>query len=170
MLVLFVRVINMPGIKSDSIDELLGKKREVDPKVSVEAGPAEPLPETSTPAPAAVSPEISPKTLAEQIKGREKEVSAEAAAPSGAGAVAAAKSMPTQSATGAGGATTDFSALKSLPSEEQVKILTEIVMTKGLEKALATIKRLQNPYLYDLLHDTLVDELYQRLKGPKLKE
>lgn len=62
----------------------------------------------------------------------------------------------------------DLKNLESLPREEQVKYLTEIVYQKGLERAIAAVQHLHDPYLLDLLHDTLVDELYQKLKGPRI--
>jgi hypothetical protein len=60
--------------------------------------------------------------------------------------------------------------LKGMSRAEQVEYLTEIVFQEGLEKAITLVKRLNDAYLLDLLHDTLVAKLYQKLKGPALKE
>ncbi|EKD49602.1 MAG: hypothetical protein ACD_63C00093G0003 [uncultured bacterium] len=61
----------------------------------------------------------------------------------------------------------DLQNILNLPQDKQIKMLVEIVMKDGLEKAIETIRKMNEPYLYDLLHDTLVDELYMKLKGPR---
>jgi hypothetical protein len=160
----------MPGNQSNSIDDLLGKKREGEPALTPEVTPVDNTTEAPVPEPKMPVPENVPKTLAEQITGRENETPEEAEGPSATTARAAAVTGKTQATPSAGAKIPSLQTIKSLPQDEQVKVLTEIVMTKGLDNALAIIKRLHNPYLYDLLHDTLVDELYQRLQGPKLKE
>lgn len=63
----------------------------------------------------------------------------------------------------------NLQVILKLPIEDQVKILTKMVYHEGLYKAVSVAEHLGNPYLLDLLHDTLVDELYQKLKGPKIK-
>lgn len=62
----------------------------------------------------------------------------------------------------------DLKNLENLPREQQVKYLTEVVYQKGLDRAIATVRRLNDPYLLDLLHDTLVDDLFQKLKKPAI--
>ncbi|MFC1721367.1 hypothetical protein ACFL0Z_00440 [Patescibacteria group bacterium] len=165
---------------SPSIDDLLKNKREKAPAgaglssteqpetPAASPTPEKPLAPESTPE-ATPSPEA-PRTLEEEIVGKEKKKLAETEGPQATSAAvqpATDSDQPSQSAPVISDA--DLKDIKSLPQEKQVKVLTEMVLTDGLEKALAVTKRLNNPYLYDLLHDTLVDELYQRLKGPKVK-
>ncbi len=57
--------------------------------------------------------------------------------------------------------------LGKLPKEDQVKVLTNVVYKDGLYKAINTAIKLGDPYLMDLLHDALVDELYAKLKAGK---
>ena len=40
--------------------------------------------------------------------------------------------------------------IKDLPQDEQVKVLTEVVMEQGLGKAISAVKSMNQPYLYDL--------------------
>jgi len=49
------------------------------------------------------------------------------------------------------------------PKERQIKLLTDLVFEKGISRAIEVAKRLENPYLLDEFHDTLVDELYNKL-------
>lgn len=61
----------------------------------------------------------------------------------------------------------NIDVLAKLPKEDQVRVLTKVVYKDGLYKAINTATRLDDPYLMDLLHDTLVDELYAKLKAGK---
>ena len=53
--------------------------------------------------------------------------------------------------------------LKDLDKTNQIKRLCQLAFEKGLDEAVEVAKKLDNPYLLDEFHDTLVDELYQRL-------
>ena len=53
--------------------------------------------------------------------------------------------------------------IKGQPQENQVKLLTDLALEKGVSHAIEVAKRLDNPYLLDELHDALVDELYNKL-------
>ncbi|GEM_PF-2913216 len=162
----------MPNDSSGSIDDLLKGKREQAPVEPAPTPEAAPVPEPEPPAPEAPPPEPKPErpeTLAEDIIGnKEKESKMEGEGPKSQPATAMDDSTTATKSAAPTVTDADLKNIKNLPQEDQVKMLSEMVMTDGLEKAIAVIKRLQNPYLYDLLHDTLVDELYQKLKGPKL--
>ena len=47
--------------------------------------------------------------------------------------------------------------------KNQVKVLSDIAFEKGLDAAIEEAKKLNNPYILDEFHDTLVDELYKKL-------
>jgi len=49
------------------------------------------------------------------------------------------------------------------PKERQIKLLIDLVFEKGISRAVEVAKRLESPYLLDEFHDTLVDELYNKL-------
>lgn len=146
-------------------------QREVRPETPLPPIPEKAPPEAGaeTPEPTATPPEAEAKPVAETLAAKQEEIKAEQTgeAPS----VAAMSGQTTVSPTPIGGyvSAADLKNLESLPREEQVKYLTEIVYQKGLDRAIATVQHLNDPYLFDLLHDTLVDELYQKLKGPRLK-
>jgi len=53
--------------------------------------------------------------------------------------------------------------LKILSPEEQVKELCELVFEKGLVFSVEVAKKLNNDYVLDKFHDTLVDELKPKL-------
>lgn len=61
--------------------------------------------------------------------------------------------------------------LKAEPKERQIKLLTDLAFEKGIIHATEVARNLDNPYILDEFHDTLVDELYKYLveKG-KLKQ
>lgn len=101
------------------------------------------------------------KTLEDELHGSPKEKqTGPAKAPADA-----AQTFPSPSIKVSDADIRKVSSLKT--KEEKVKALTEIVYRDGLFKAIEITRRLNDPYLFDLLHDTLVDELYQKLKGPK---
>ena len=61
--------------------------------------------------------------------------------------------------------------IKIQPKERQVQLLVNLAFDKGLSHAIEVAKRLENPYLLDEFHDTLVDELYNKLvQEGKLKQ
>lgn len=61
--------------------------------------------------------------------------------------------------------------LKVLDKEKQVQVLSDLAFTKGLSYAVSVARGLNNAYVLDKLHDTLVDQLYEELvKRGKLKE
>jgi len=55
--------------------------------------------------------------------------------------------------------------------ERQIQLLIDLVFQKGVEHAIEVARRLDNPYLLDELHDSLVDKLYKKLvEEGKLKK
>lgn len=61
--------------------------------------------------------------------------------------------------------------IKDQPKERQVQLLINLVFEKGIDEAVDVAKHLDSPYLIDELHDTLVDELYNKLvEQGKLKK
>ncbi len=120
------------------------------------------------------TPEVTPETVEASadaaIASKKEEIKAEPVAESlsaSAGPVPAPVKTPK---VGGYVSAADLKNLESLPRAEQVKYLTEIVYQKGLDRAITTVKNLNDPYLLDLLHDTLVTELFQKLKGPRVNE
>ena len=55
------------------------------------------------------------------------------------------------------------SELKLLGEEEQIKHLSDLAFHKGIGHAVEVAQNLDNPYLLDKFHDTVVDRLYQEL-------
>ncbi|MAF20655.1 MAG: hypothetical protein CMI55_03160 [Parcubacteria group bacterium] len=53
--------------------------------------------------------------------------------------------------------------LKDTSKENQVKALCDLAFQKGLDFAVETAKNLDNAYVLDEFHDTLVDELREKL-------
>ncbi len=53
--------------------------------------------------------------------------------------------------------------LKDLEQENQVKELCDLAFQKGLDFAIEVAKNLDNAYVLDELHDTLINELYKKL-------
>jgi len=163
----------MPNDSSGSIEDLMGKREtkpgdkgnvsDVEEKKQPEAKPASEI----QPKPTA---DTKIETLADEIAGKEAELQKEGEGPKArpANARIADDQLKKVAQKSTVVTAADLRNIKNLSQEDQVKVLTEMVMTDGLEKAIVVIKRLRNPYLYDLLHDTLVDELYNKLKGPKL--
>lgn len=61
--------------------------------------------------------------------------------------------------------------LKTYQADKQLKALVEIAFERGLKDAVEIAKRLENAYLLDAFHDTLVDELHKELVAQgKLEE
>lgn len=64
-----------------------------------------------------------------------------------------------------------FTTIKGFQKQRQVKILSDLALEKGINYAVSIAKRLDNAYVLDEFHDSLVDELYEELKRKgKLKE
>ena len=61
--------------------------------------------------------------------------------------------------------------LKALDQPGQLKSLSDLAFQEGLDYAIEVAKALDSAYLLDELHDSLVDELYQKLiEQGKLKK
>ncbi len=58
-------------------------------------------------------------------------------------------------------------APQAIEADDQVKILCELAFQKGVDVALKSAQELNNPYVLDEFHDTLVDQLYERLISEK---
>lgn len=57
------------------------------------------------------------------------------------------------------------------PKERQIQLLVNLAFEKGIFQAVEVVKQLDSPYLLDEFHDTLVDELYNKLvEQRKLKK
>jgi hypothetical protein len=54
-----------------------------------------------------------------------------------------------------------------LDSQNQVNILCELAFQKGLEEAIKAARSLNDPYILDEFHDTLVDKFYKQLVEKK---
>jgi hypothetical protein len=53
--------------------------------------------------------------------------------------------------------------LKNLDRQNQIKTLCDLALQKGLDFAVEVARNLDNAYVLDEFHDTLVDELYKKL-------
>ncbi len=61
--------------------------------------------------------------------------------------------------------------IKNQPKERQLQFLVDLALEKGIVEAVNLVRSLDNPYLLDEFHDTLVDQLYSQLvKEGKLKQ
>ena len=61
--------------------------------------------------------------------------------------------------------------LKGEKKERQIELLTDLAFDKGVIHATEVAKKLDDPYILDEFHDTLVDELYNHLiEQKKLKQ
>ncbi|PIQ92328.1 MAG: hypothetical protein COV69_02900 [Parcubacteria group bacterium CG11_big_fil_rev_8_21_14_0_20_39_14] len=61
--------------------------------------------------------------------------------------------------------------IKMLSKERQLEILNEIALWRGLASAVKIAKALNNAYILDEFHDTLIDKLYKELvERGKIKE
>lgn len=49
------------------------------------------------------------------------------------------------------------------PKERQIQLLVDLAFEKGVSHAIDVARSLNSPYLLDEFHDTLVDELYNKL-------
>ena len=52
--------------------------------------------------------------------------------------------------------------LKTLDDEKKIKKLLELAKTKGVAYAIGVAKKLDDPYVLDILHDTLAKEGYYK--------
>jgi len=65
----------------------------------------------------------------------------------------------------------DAKAIKSYEKNQQLKALVDLAFSKGVQHATEVVRNLDNPYLMDEFHDTLVDKLHEELvKRGKLEE
>jgi len=55
--------------------------------------------------------------------------------------------------------------IQNLDPQNQIKALCDLAFQKGLDFSIKTARGLNNAYILDALHDTLIDKLYERLKG-----
>lgn len=53
--------------------------------------------------------------------------------------------------------------IKTLDSQHQVKVLTDLAFQKGLSFSIRVARSLDNDYVLDEFHSTLVDKLYKEL-------
>lgn len=60
--------------------------------------------------------------------------------------------------------------IKDEPKERQIELLTNLAFEKGIVEAVKVAQKLDNPYLLDEFHDTLVDKLYNKLVAEKKLE
>ena len=61
--------------------------------------------------------------------------------------------------------------LEKLDRENQIKALTDLALQKGVDFAVEVAKKLDSAYTLDEFHDTLVDQLYNKLtEQGKLKK
>lgn len=65
----------------------------------------------------------------------------------------------------------DADRISTYEKNQQIKSLVDLAFTKGATHATEVVRNLDNPYLIDEFHDTLIDEMRQQLidKG-KLEE
>lgn len=59
-------------------------------------------------------------------------------------------------------------SISGIQRQRQVKMLTDLAMERGVHYAISVAKKMENAYVLDELHDTLVDELYEELKNKGL--
>lgn len=57
--------------------------------------------------------------------------------------------------------------IKSLDKNQQLQILVNIAFEKGISRAIKVARNLNNAFILDEFHDTLVDRLYNELKSRK---
>jgi len=61
--------------------------------------------------------------------------------------------------------------IKGEKKEKQIKLLTDLAFERGIIHATKVANKLDDPYILDEFHDTLVDELYKHLvEQGKLKK
>lgn len=61
--------------------------------------------------------------------------------------------------------------IKGLQRQRQIKILGDLALERGVNYAVSIAQKLDNAYVLDEFHDSLVDDLYEELKKRgKLKE
>ena len=61
--------------------------------------------------------------------------------------------------------------LKGEKKERQIQLLTDLAFEKGVSHATEVAKKLDDPFILDEFHDTLVDELHSYLvEQGKLKQ
>lgn len=56
-----------------------------------------------------------------------------------------------------------FNQLKKLNKDKQIDILARLAISNSIAEAIEWAQKLDNPYVIDKLHDTLVDKFYEEL-------
>lgn len=106
---------------------------------------------------------------AEKVKPLEQIISPEkpaAAPPTKAPAPAVAPAVANPEAV-----KTDTGQLRAMDKNQQIKALVDLAFQKGVIHSVEVARNLDNPYLLDEFHDTLVDELHKELvERGKLEE
>lgn len=65
----------------------------------------------------------------------------------------------------------DAERVKGIEKNQQIKNLVDLAFVKGAAHATEVVRNLDNPYLIDEFHDTLVDQMRQKLiEAGKLEE
>lgn len=57
----------------------------------------------------------------------------------------------------------DVKKIKALDQKHQVKVLCDLAFQKGLDYSIKTARALNNAYVLDEFHDTLIDKLREQL-------
>ena len=105
----------------------------------------------------------------EKQKPLERVVGAEKPAPSSVQPSLAPSSAPVAAAPAP--IKPETQSLKGLEKNEQLKNLVDLAFQKGISSATDVARDLDNPYLMDAFHDTLVDKLHKELvERGKLEE
>ena len=66
---------------------------------------------------------------------------------------------------------TDAAKISGIEKNQQLQSLVQLAFAKGVAHASEVVKNLDNPYLMDEFHDTLIDEFYKALvEQGKLEE
>jgi len=108
------------------------------------------------------SPEVEPQTESEKII--EQLIGTQGEAPQIGVPAPAQDDQPTE-------VLNKIKEIKNLDQEHQVQTLCELSLQKGLSYAISVARGLDNPHVLDAFHDTLTDELRQRLiQEDKLEE
>jgi len=57
----------------------------------------------------------------------------------------------------------DVAQIKDLSQDRQIAALVDLAFTKGIDHAVDVVRNLDNAYLVDAFHDTLIDKLKEKL-------
>lgn len=112
--------------------------------------------------------DLSAEALAEAEKPLEQVLDKEKPAVSPAVAPAA---PPSAAAATPAAVKEEAQKLKGFEKNQQLKALVDLAFLKGVSYATEVARHLDNPYLMDEFHDTLIDEFHQKLvESGKLEE